>query len=175
MIRTMLAAGLVLASLTGCTQEDAKAQPAEDPAAEVTLSAGDRDAAFRAAGFTKAAGEWHSCDDPGTASYSPGEIEQSGDFNGDGRPDAVIVESSSYCHGAAGTGYSLVSQQADGSWKLMTQNTGVLAFLDARGTGGWPDISVGGPGFCFPVERWDGKEYNLRGFEYEGKACRLED
>ena len=57
----------------------------------------------------------------------------------------------------------------------MTRNTGVLTFLDARGTGGWPDISVGGPGFCFPVERWDGKEYNVRGYEYEGKACRLED
>ena len=57
----------------------------------------------------------------------------------------------------------------------MTANTGVLTFLDASGTGGWPDISVGGPGFCFPVERWDGKEYNLRGFEYDGKACRLED
>lgn len=37
---------------------------------------------------------------------------------------------------------------------------------------GWPDISVGGPGFCFPVERWNGKEYKLHRFEYEGKRCK---
>ena len=36
----------------------------------------------------------------------------------------------------------------------------------------WPDISVGGPGFCFPVERWNGKEYKLNRFEYEGKRCK---
>ena len=171
MIRTMLGAGLILAAHTGCTQEGAQAQPAADAQ---NLSASDRDAAFKAAGFTRTGSEWHYCDDPGTASYTPGEIEQSGDYNGDGRPDAVIVEGSAYCHGAAGTGYSLVSRQADGSWKLMTENTGVLTFLEARGADGWPDISVGGPGFCFPVERWDGRDYKLRTFEYEGQLCRPE-
>jgi hypothetical protein len=175
MIRHMIAAGLVLAAHTGCAQEDAQAQPAAEASAEVTLSASDRDAAFRAAGFTRVGAEWRNCDDPGTASYTPGEIEQSGDFNGDGRPVAVIVEGSTYCLGMTGTGFSLVSKQTDGSWKLLTGNTGVLSFLDAKGSGGWPDISVGGPGFCFPVERWDGKEYKARGFEYQGKSCRPEE
>ena len=36
---------------------------------------------------------------------------------------------------------------------------------------GWPDIQVGGPGFCFPVLRWNGKEYILNRHEYEGKPC----
>jgi hypothetical protein len=170
----MVAAGLVLASLTGCAREGAKAQPATESSAEATLSASDRNAAFTAAGFTKVGSEWRSCDDPGTASYSPGEIEQSGDFNGDGRPDAVIVEGSVHCHGMTGTGYSLVSKQV-GGWKLLTENTGVLSFLDTKGADGWPDISVGGPGVCFPVERWNGSEYKMRGFEYQGKACRPED
>lgn len=175
MIRQLVAVGLVLVTQAGCVQEGAPAQPAADASAEVTLSASDQNAAFTAAGFTKVGAEWHSCDDPGTASYSAGEIEQSGDFNGDGRPDAVIVEGSVHCHGMTGAGYSLVSKQVDGSWKLLTENTGVLSFLDTRGAGGWPDISVGGPGFCFPVERWNGSEYKLRGFEYQGKACRPED
>ena len=45
-------------------------------------------------------------------------------------------------------------------------------FLETTGKDGWPDISVGGPGFCFPVERWNGSEYVLHRHEYEGKACK---
>jgi hypothetical protein len=45
-------------------------------------------------------------------------------------------------------------------------------FLKTRGADNWPDISVGGPGFCFPVVRWNGKEYKLQRFEYEGKRCK---
>ena len=32
--------------------------------------------------------------------------------------------------------------------------------------------SVGGPGFCFPVQRWNGREYKLQRWEYDGKACK---
>jgi hypothetical protein len=38
--------------------------------------------------------------------------------------------------------------------------------------GGWPDISVGGTGFCFPVERWNGREYKHQRWDYEGKPCK---
>ena len=31
---------------------------------------------------------------------------------------------------------------------------------------------MGGPGFCFPVWRWNGKAYALNRFEYEGKRCK---
>jgi hypothetical protein len=44
--------------------------------------------------------------------------------------------------------------------------------LKTKGKDGWPDISVGGPGFCFPVQRWNGKAYELNRFEYEGKRCK---
>lgn len=37
---------------------------------------------------------------------------------------------------------------------------------------GWPDISVGGPGFCFPVGRWNGKKYKLHRFEYERETLQ---
>jgi len=33
--------------------------------------------------------------------------------------------------------------------------------LPTKGADGWPDISVGGPWFCFPVERWSSNEYAL--------------
>ena len=69
-------------------------------------------------------------------------------------------------------GYWLLSRQANGGWKLMNANQGIAGFLKAKGVGGWPDIEVGGPGFCFPVLRWNGSAYRFNRHQYEGKACR---
>jgi len=136
------------------------------------LPRADSDAAFKAAGFTEHSGQWRACDDPGTAGYAPGAIESVADVNGDGLPEAVITESSSFCHGAAGVGYALVSKSGSGRWRLMSEGSGVLGFLTTKGADGWPDIQIGGPGFCFPVERWNGREYARVRFEYDGKPCR---
>jgi len=35
-----------------------------------------------------------------------------------------------------------------------------------------PMSSSAVPGFCFPAERWNGKEYKLHRWEYDGKACK---
>lgn len=142
--------------------------------APAALSAADQAAAFKAAGFIQRGGQWRSgCDDPGTPTYTPGRIDQVRDLNGDGRPEAVITESGTYCYGMTGSGYWVVSQQADGRWRQMTAATGIPIFLDTRGAGGWPDIQIGGPGFCFPVERFNGKAYVLHRHEYEGKRCKM--
>lgn len=141
-------------------------------AATPALSAPDSIAAFKAAGFVRKGGKWRMCDDPGTAGYSPGEVEFVRDLNGDGRPEAIIVEGSSFCHGNTGMGYTLVSKQADGTWRKVTQGTGMIEVLKTKGMGNWPDLSIGGPGFCFPVVRWNGKGYAPHRFEYEGKPCK---
>lgn len=134
-----------------------------------------RDAAiFRAAGFKQTRRGWESgCDDPSAGSvYDPGVIDQVKDLNGDGRPEAVVTEGGSLCYGNIGMAFSLVSQQADGSWKLIYESMGIPEFLATKGVGGWPDISVGGPGFCFPVMRWNGRAYVRHRMEYEGKPCK---
>ncbi len=132
--------------------------------AEVTLSPADRSAAFTAAGFKPKGKIWVSC--------AEGQISEVRDVNGDGLPEAVITESSTQCHGNTGEGYSLVSKQADGRWKLVSQGTGMLDFLKGPKVGGWPDIQIGGPGFCFPVYRWNGQKYLFNRQEYEGKRCK---
>lgn len=142
------------------------------PSSQTPLSPQEEADAFRAAGFKEEAGAWRACGDPGTASYQPGEVSEARDINGDGRLDAVIVEGSAACFGMTGMGYSLVSKQADGSWRLLANGPGIVRFLDARGADGWPDMEVGGPGFCFPVLRWDGKQYAPNRHEYEGKPCK---
>lgn len=134
-----------------------------------------RDAAiFRAAGLKQTKRGWESgCDDPSAgAAYGPGSIEEMKDLNGDGRPEAVVTEGGSYCYGNTGTAFWLVSQQANGSWKLIYNETGIAEFLKTKGVGGWPDISIGGPGFCFPVMRWNGAAYKFNRNAYEGKPCK---
>lgn len=145
--------------------------------AQVTLTPADQAAAFRAAGFKRVGGQWQACGDPGTASYTPGAIEQVADLNGDGRPEAVVTEGSTFCFGSTEVGYALVSKQANGSWKLVTGGPGIVTVLPTpakilAANGGWPDLEIGGPGFCFPVERWNGREYVLQRHQYEGRACK---
>ena len=136
------------------------------------LAGADQQAAFKAAGFALHGKEWRSACEDTSASYAPGAIETVQDLNGDGRPEAVITEGSTDCYGMAGAGFSIVGKQANGRWKLITKGIGIASFLPTKGAGGWPDIEVGGPGFCFPVERWNGREYRLHRYEYEGKACK---
>jgi hypothetical protein len=177
------------AAASGCAGEAAAAAPAAaaaaTPSAEntvpaaaagaaATLSASDEAAVFKAAGFKRRGKQWRSdCGEaPPGASYTPGSIEQVADLNGDGHADVVLSEGGTFCYGHTGTGFWLLAGQAGGGWKLMTQSTGIPQFLATRGAQGWPDISIGGPGFCFPVERWNGSEYKLQRWEYEGKACK---
>lgn len=140
-------------------------------AAAPALSAADQAAAFRAAGFKRVGQQWRGCGDPGGPAYGPGAIERVKDFNGDGRPEAIITESSSFCFGNTGMGYTLVSKQADGRWKVMSAGPGIITVLATRGAGNWPDLEIGGPGFCFPVHRWNGRQYALQRFQYEGRRC----
>jgi hypothetical protein len=135
------------------------------------LSSEEEAAAFKAAGFKLKGKKWRLCDDP-TPGYSAGAIEQVRDLNGDSLPEALITEGGTFCYGNTAVGYSLVSKQLNGSWKLITRGTGIISFLSTKGAGGWPDIEIGGPGFCFPVERWNGQKYVLNRYQYEGKRCR---
>ena len=134
------------------------------------LPAAERAAIFKAAGAKLTHGKWLICaDDPQAAGATIDEVR---DINGDGRPEAVVSEGGSFCYGATGTGFTLLSKQANGSWLKITDDVGIPQFLSTKGIGGWPDLSIGGPGFCFPVQRWNGKAYMVNRFEYEGRSCR---
>jgi hypothetical protein len=151
----------------------AVADPASTP--KVELSDADRAAVFKAAGATQRKGKWVICvPDAGSGAPEPegAVIDTVRDLNGDGRPEAVVTDGGTYCYGNTGTGFTLLSKQANGNWRKITGDTGIPEFLKTKGSGGWPDISVGGPGFCFPVERWNGKAYALHRYEYEGKRCK---
>jgi hypothetical protein len=133
------------------------------------VAAADRAAILQAAGATQRAGRWVICsEDPHT---SGAQVDSVRDLNGDGRPEAVVMEDGSFCHGHAGAGFVLLTRQAGGRWQVLHASSGIPEFLPTRGAGGWPDLSIGGPGFCFPVLRWNGRSYAPHRREYQGKAC----
>lgn len=156
------AAGLA-AVIAACLAPQVAAAPPTDA---------DRVAIYKAAGAVQRGGRWILCAEDPQAEGANIDIFR--DLNGDGRPEAVVSEGGMFCNGHAGTGYVLLSRGADGAWTRMSGGAGIPEFLKTTGKDGWPDISVGGPGFCFPVERWNGREYALHRHEYEGKACTPE-
>jgi len=124
------------------------------------LSPTDEDAAFQTAGYKFIDEQWISdCYDPDMPSSSPGTIELVRDLNGDGSPEAVIIDSGTSCHGNTGVGFSIVSEQTNGVWKLILSKSGIPRLLETNGVHGWPDIEIGGPGFCHGVWQWEGTNY----------------
>ena len=140
-------------SLKACPGEGGVRPTAAAPPPPPAGTAADKTAAMRAAGFVATRGKYLACDKSQEL-----QIEVR-DLNGDGRPDAVITDSGTECFGNTGTGYVLVTRDAAGAWRKLFENQGIPDFLTTRGVGGWPDIVNGGPGFCFPVLRWNGSDY----------------
>lgn len=128
--------------------------------------------AFLAAKYTLVNGKWKnkSALEWGLE-CSEGSIEEVRDLNQDGLPEVLITSEGTDCHGRAGTGFSLVSKSSNGKWKLLMDNhSGFVNFLKST-SHNWPDIEVGGTGFCFPVWRWNGQKYQVHRHQYEGKRC----
>ena len=143
-------------------------------AAAAAPSPAEQSAIFTAAGFTQARrGMAHEgLRGDGGQLLWPRHARYPSRFERRGRPEAVVSESSAICYGMTGTHFWLLSKQASGAWKLVFSETAMPDFLASKGAGGWPDIQLGGPGFCFPVWRWNGRDYALNRFEYEGKSCK---
>ena len=132
------------------------------------VTAADRTAAMRAAGFVSKGGRWLGGEGHCEAAIEPSDIR---DLNGDGRQEIIITESGTFCYGNTGQGFYIM-ERADGGWRTLFQSAGIPEFLATKGVGGWPDIVLGGPGFCFPVVRFNGKTYdNHRQKELEPGAC----
>lgn len=135
-------------------------------AAQAQVTAADRSAALKATGGRVV--------DRESGQTCEVAIEADGvkDLNGDGRPEIVVTGSGTFCYGNTGQGYWILQKTPAGAWKIIDQNQGIPTFLTTRGVGGWPDIEVGGPGFCFPINRFNGKSYELlRQKEYQRGAC----
>jgi hypothetical protein len=87
------------------------------------------------------------------------------DLNRDGRPEVFVSIQGTCLGGATGVHMNLYIKNPKGQWKPQFGFPGVYKVLTTRSKG-YPDIEIGGPGFCFPVWRWNGALYAIY------KKCR---
>lgn len=118
------------------------------------LSAADLKAVYAAAGLAERNGQLlDACEQP-----TQPQVDVV-DLNGDGKPE-VFVSVSGSCYGNTGVNLSLLIRDRPGRWKDNFGFPGIYKLLPTRHLG-YPDIEIGGPGFCFPVWRWNGSHYRI--------------
>jgi hypothetical protein len=81
------------------------------------------------------------------------------DWNGDGAKEVRVAYGNSCLAGHAGSIALLFTKDAKGRYAAHRFGPGVLPEPLASKSQGFPDLRVGGPGFCHPVWRWNGKTY----------------
>jgi len=81
------------------------------------------------------------------------------DLNKDGKDEIFIVFGNSYTSGAAGSSVSLFIKNAAGGYTDNLGFPGVAPDILSTANLGYPDLLIGGPGFEYPVWRWNGKAY----------------
>lgn len=123
------------------------------------LSAGEQREIFAALGL-KVAPDGKSFEDTVCAQPAGAEVELR-DMNGDGKDEVLVIYGNSCVSGHAGASVVLFIKDAAGKYQTNLGFPGVTADPQAEKSKGYPDLLIGGPGFCFPVWRWNGKAYDF--------------
>lgn len=124
----------------------------------------EQEAIFNAAGFKQTNGTWRG-------KCSLGHISVVKDFNGDGRPDAIILDGGTSCYGTLGIGFHLLTKQTTNKWTRILNSPGEPIFLKSIGRHGWPDLLISTTSKCHQVYSWDGSRFKKTRTEYKGQPC----
>lgn len=81
------------------------------------------------------------------------------DMNSDGRQEVLVIFGNLCTSGMAGSSALLLIRDAGGIFQPNLGFPAASADPLPESNLGYPDLLIGGPGFCFPVWRWNGKEY----------------
>uniref|UniRef100_A0A9E8CT18 FG-GAP repeat protein n=1 Tax=Bosea sp. NBC_00436 TaxID=2969620 RepID=A0A9E8CT18_9HYPH len=89
-----------------------------------------------------------------------GKLEQTTDakdINGDGIDEIILTETgttgASMCFGRVGQQMSILVSDGAGGWRTALSVPAAGLDFIKRADNSWPDIEIGGPGFCFPIWR----------------------
>jgi hypothetical protein len=82
------------------------------------------------------------------------------DLNKDGKEEIFVLFGNSYTSGATGSSIVLFIKNPAGVYSEHLGFPGTAPDVLATQSKGYPDLLIGGPGFEFPVLRWNGKTYN---------------
>ncbi|MDA1074353.1 MAG: hypothetical protein O3A63_06275 [Proteobacteria bacterium] len=81
------------------------------------------------------------------------------DLNSDGDPELMINGGNACSAGSTGAVLWLFGRGADGRFRLVLTTIALGYQLARHRAEGYPDLVLGGPGFCHAVWRWTGTEY----------------
>jgi len=81
------------------------------------------------------------------------------DLNKDGKEDVFIIFGNTYTSGQAGSSVALFIKNTAGVYTTNLGFPGMAPDVFVTLNKGYPDLLIGGPGFEYPVWRWNGKEY----------------
>ncbi len=81
-----------------------------------------------------------------------------GDINGDGRPEAMVVDESIDCYEGTGDWFSVLVRDEAGQWRQVLGEAGTLRWQGSRSQG-WLDALIVSAGRCPYVARFDGQRY----------------
>ena len=82
------------------------------------------------------------------------------DLNKDGKEEIFINFGNSFTSGNTGSSIVLFIKNAAGVYEMNLGFPGMTPDVLATINKGYPDLVVGGPGFEFPIFRWNGKIYD---------------
>jgi hypothetical protein len=82
------------------------------------------------------------------------------DLNKDGKEELFISFGNSYTSGNTGSSIVLFIKNPKGVYEMNLGFPGMTPDVLATTNKGYPDLVVGGPGFEFPIFRWNGKIYD---------------
>ncbi|POY37037.1 hypothetical protein C3K47_08240 [Solitalea longa] len=83
------------------------------------------------------------------------------DLNKDSKEEVFVILSSGALYGNTGQSFNLFIKSSLAGYKADPNLSGGIPILLSSTYKGFPDIVIGGPGFKFPVYRWNGNQYNL--------------
>jgi hypothetical protein len=81
------------------------------------------------------------------------------DLNKDGKEEVFVSFGNTFTSGMTGSSISLFIKSASGAYVSNLGFPGTIPDVLSTANMGYPDLLIGGPGFEFPVWKWNGKEY----------------
>jgi hypothetical protein len=124
------------------------------------LSNDEKNSIYKLLGFVLSADKDQPfASDKDSKDYPFAVIVMPTDMNKDGKEEIFISFGNSYTSGNTGSSISLFIKDAKGVYADNLGFPGIAPDVLATVSQGYPDLLIGGPGFEYPVWRWNGKVY----------------
>jgi hypothetical protein len=124
-----------------------------------TLTPAEKNLIVKQLGFLLSKDKKQFIADAESADYPFDAIVYPTDMNRDGKEEVFVSYGNTYTSGMAGQSIALFIKDPTGIYRSQLGVSGTVPDALPAATNKYPDLVVGGPGFEFPIWRWNGKEY----------------